>query len=97
MKETTRGLVNFDWTFSTEATYWSHEQIQSAATLETAKAARRAAEALESINRKLDSLGLDGLHEVIRAQARRDREQRKQLLARRRRARVAAKRKAARP
>jgi len=70
------------------------DQIERAAVVVTAKAARRCAAALETIVQLLNNLGADGIHTVIRAEAAHVRKTEKAARARRlrqRRARAAAK------
>lgn len=92
-KLTSQGIVDLTFTFTADASgNWSHEQIQSAAALDAALSARRAAQHLFAIRNMLEAVGRDGIHTVIREQAKEARRLERNRLLRRRRTRARNKR-----
>lgn len=71
----------FSWTADAENRY-SHQQIQTAAMCEQAAALRSIARSLSNVVGKLDAVGYDGLHDVIKAHAKKARGYRRAALAR---------------
>jgi hypothetical protein len=94
-----KDIARTDWTFSTDDQF-TYTQIQTAAMLHAAQQAERAANILYQILGRLDSLGNDGLHEILRHERTRIRKSerlRKAKIAAKRRRTIAAKKAAAQP
>jgi hypothetical protein len=68
-----KDIARTAWSFSTSAEQFSLEQINVAANLHAAQQAERAANLLQSILSRLDALGRDGIHDLIRLEATRAR------------------------
>lgn len=96
-KLTTEQLVGLNWTPWEESGDggWTFDQMKAAAAMHTAKKMGTAVErltscmlTLEGILQRLDMLGREGIHDLIKEMAREARLKKKRRLARRRRARL---------
>lgn len=96
-RNTTAEIAGSNWTFSTDDTQFSYQQIHVAAALETLKAVKRTNELLEQIRGRIDQLGSDGLHFILQDErAKRHRVERlKRARAAKKRAATIARKKAA--
>ena len=65
--KTTREVVWSNWgPWNDDATNWSHEQLQSASLIHIAQQTERTTTLLQQILSRLDTLGADGIHTVVR-------------------------------
>lgn len=65
-KNTTAEIAAMNWSFNTEDTQFSYDQIKTAAVLEQVKELKNVHCTLKSILSRLDNLGADGLHTILR-------------------------------
>jgi glutamate-1-semialdehyde aminotransferase len=99
-KETTEQIAGYNWSFDTAFDSYSYEAIATAAALETLKTLKRTNILLEQLRGRMDSLGIDGLHEILRHERdriRRAKRLRQAKIAAKRRRTIAAKKAAAQP
>jgi hypothetical protein len=66
-----REFIGDNWTFTSDSNgNWTHEQIQTAATMQLVREVQQLNATMQSIRSLMLQLGGDGIHEVVREQAR---------------------------